>query len=392
MTNSPILTKTRLANGVHVVSERRAATHAAAVGLCVQCGVRYEGAEERGYAHLLEHLLFRSAGADLGLRFAALGGEINAVTGRELLALHGFVLARHAGELVSHLSAMVTAPAFSQRAIEHERAIIHWENHDADAADNAELELLSRVWPGHPISRCLSGGAPNAAPSAQRLREYWRRTFVGVRVWLFAVGALEHDAIVAAAQALGRLPPGEAAHDRPPEFHTGEHSSGEGDWLRLCWAIPTPGLALADSTAFDLMAYALGGHAQSPLSVALRADTPISYGPRSRFIRYSDCGLLIIEATCARAFAAWCRERVERLLDSVARDGFAPLEISAAREGLAVRRELEGERLDWRLEALAQGVMFGAASAGEMPPAISNAALREAEISLRRRFFLQSPA
>src|SRR3569832_560909 len=83
---------TRLRNGVTVVSRALPERHSAALGVWLLNGTRYEAAHESGYAHLLEHLLFKGTpeldAVTLACSFDAMGGQINAFSGRELTAFH----------------------------------------------------------------------------------------------------------------------------------------------------------------------------------------------------------------------------------------------------------------------------------------------------------------
>ena len=84
-----------LANGVNIVSKRLPGHRSAALGVWLVNGSRHESAMHSGYAHLLEHLFFKGTarldGPALALRLEAMGGQVNAHTGRELTALHGLV-------------------------------------------------------------------------------------------------------------------------------------------------------------------------------------------------------------------------------------------------------------------------------------------------------------
>ena len=81
----------RFENGLRVVSHRRPGAVSAAVGIWAAAGSRYESPDRRGISHLLEHALFTGCegfGPDaLAERCAALGGQVNAGTDRQWLAL-----------------------------------------------------------------------------------------------------------------------------------------------------------------------------------------------------------------------------------------------------------------------------------------------------------------
>src|SRR4051794_15364285 len=87
---------TKLANGVHVVTDRMDTVETASVGAWVGVGARHEPAEINGITHLLEHMTFkgtkrRSAQA-ISEEIEAVGGHLNAYTSRENTAFYAKVL------------------------------------------------------------------------------------------------------------------------------------------------------------------------------------------------------------------------------------------------------------------------------------------------------------
>ena len=89
------LSESRLDNGVQIITRHSPACHSAALGIWLVNGARHQQTGQSGYAHLLEHLVFRRTqrytGKQLSELFESMGGNINAQTGRELTAYHGLV-------------------------------------------------------------------------------------------------------------------------------------------------------------------------------------------------------------------------------------------------------------------------------------------------------------
>ena len=57
--NYPLARVTQLPNGMRVITEPSTGTDAAAVGVFIDSGSRFENAENNGVAHFLEHLTFK---------------------------------------------------------------------------------------------------------------------------------------------------------------------------------------------------------------------------------------------------------------------------------------------------------------------------------------------
>ena len=81
-----------LANGVRVLTAPMPEAQSSACFLGFATGSRYETRDTRGTAHFVEHMLFkgtehRPTGRDLAAEVDAIGGEINAFTGK----VHGLL-------------------------------------------------------------------------------------------------------------------------------------------------------------------------------------------------------------------------------------------------------------------------------------------------------------
>ena len=79
-----------------MVTEHVPGVRSASVGVWVGVGSRDEGATVAGAAHFLEHLLFKATpsrtAADIAQAMDAVGGDLNAFTGKEHTCYHAHVL------------------------------------------------------------------------------------------------------------------------------------------------------------------------------------------------------------------------------------------------------------------------------------------------------------
>src|SRR5699024_3422620 len=134
-----------------------------ALGLWLFNGSRHETPEQQGYAHLLEHLLFKGCATLDAKSIARLtdrwGGQFNAFTGRGLTALHNWVPARQQAELAARLTDMLLHPRFDADDLAAEQAVVLQEiaaQQDApdEAAESAAVELACQ---GNPLGREILG-------------------------------------------------------------------------------------------------------------------------------------------------------------------------------------------------------------------------------------------
>jgi len=218
------VSKGRLPNGLCVVDVETPHLHAAAAGLYVRTGSRYETARTNGLSHFVEHMLFRgSAGFPTSLalnraieeRCGMLCGE----TGRDYSLYQVQFHPREMGDVLQILGDLFASPRFSD--IELERAIVLEEIlEDFDeSGQRVNIDDVGRdhAWPGHPLGFPITGPEENIRRFSRRDVIAHFRRFHGARNLVLAVaGPIAHAKVMAAAaRAFGGLPPGRSQAPRP---------------------------------------------------------------------------------------------------------------------------------------------------------------------------------
>ncbi len=88
--------KTVLDNGITVVTESIPYFSTVSLGIWWKAGSRYEIPSNNGISHFIEHMLFKGTATrsayDIAREFDAIGGTINAFTGKEYTCLYARVL------------------------------------------------------------------------------------------------------------------------------------------------------------------------------------------------------------------------------------------------------------------------------------------------------------
>ena len=88
--------KSVLSNGVRVLTEPMPQVLSATIGIWVENGSRYEQPHENGVSHFIEHLLFKGTkkrtAAEIAEQMDAVGGVLNAFTGKEYTCYYAKVL------------------------------------------------------------------------------------------------------------------------------------------------------------------------------------------------------------------------------------------------------------------------------------------------------------
>jgi len=357
---------TRLANGVQFISRSIAGARSAALGVWIVNGGRHQRVDQCGYAHLLEHLLFkgtrRHSALALAQCFESLGGQVNAHTGRELTALYGVVPGTTVEQLLELFSAMLIEPAFTAEDIALEREVVFQEM--AMIEDTPEEALadagVQGAWPDHAAGWPILGTESVLQNStAQSLHAYLRDLLCGMRLYVVAVGAVEHEILVQAGASLAGLPAGVAPVSSAPQFVAGNGVSRRHlSQANLLWVLPAPALGAATHTTALLANHLLGGGASSRLFQDIREQRGLVYGISSRLEQYSDCGLWLIQTACDDQRAAQCRAAVEQVLTTLIETGPDIAELEQSRRHMHAALLIDEDNAEATMERLAREAIY----------------------------------
>ncbi|MDH4148511.1 MAG: insulinase family protein [Acidimicrobiia bacterium] len=366
---APAVRLTRMAGGTRVVSEAVAGVRSVAVGIWVGVGGREESPAVAGVSHFLEHLVFRGSAAysarEAAVAVDRVGGELNAYTTKEYTVFYLRVPEAGLAVALELLCDLVAAPLLADQDVASERSVILEELAacDDNPEDVAERALFERAFPDHSLGWDVIGlGASVAAMSAESVREFHERWYRPDNIVLAACGAVDHDALVAAAARLdgARPPAGERPVRTPPapveSARVIERRPSEQGQLALGWRIK--GHADADRATRDVLEQVLGGGPASRLFQEVREDRALAYSVFAASTEFADCGLLTVNAGVSPQRAGEALEVISSVIEDIAANGITGEELSTAQgylegsywmglEGVAARMS----RLGWWLTA-----------------------------------------
>ncbi len=162
-----------LPSGVRVLTESMPGLRSATVGMWVGVGSRDEADGHHGSTHFLEHLLFKGTGRrsplDIAEAFDAVGGEANAVTGKEHTCYYARVMAGDAPMAIDVITDMVTSSTIGSDDFESEREVILEELAMAedDPSDVVHERFAEVVLGDHALGRPI-GGTPETIKGVGR--------------------------------------------------------------------------------------------------------------------------------------------------------------------------------------------------------------------------------
>ena len=296
---------TTLPNGFRIVTEDMPGLLSASAGIWVTAGGRHERAEQNGIAHFLEHMAFKGTEKRSALRIAEeiedVGGYINAYTSREMTAYYARVLAPDVGLALDVISDIVLNPVFNTDDIETERHVILQEIGQAlDTPDDIIFDWLQEVsYPDQPFGRTILGPSERvSAFGRDDLRRFVGEHYGPDQMILAAAGRVDHDAIVAQAEAIfGGLKPVGNATLQPARFGGGERREVKDlEQVHFALAFEGPGYRAPDVYAAQVYATAMGGGMSSRLFQKIREERGLCYSIFAQSGAYEDTGQITVYA------------------------------------------------------------------------------------------------
>src|SRR5215471_13651560 len=314
--------KTVLEGGLRVVTEFLPAVRSVALGIWVGVGSRDEDIPHAGATHYLEHLLFKGTRKRTALEISsamdAVGGEMNAFTGKEYTCYYARVLDADLPLAIDVLSDMVTASLIEPRDVDAERNVVLEEiaMNDDDPTDSVHEAFTSQLFGDTPLGRPILGtvGSINGITRDQ-IHEHYVARYTPPNLVVAAAGNVEHDAVVAGVRAafgpaLSGFGAAEPAGPRlrgsgglwdgyGPAVVTGvklvSRSIEQANLVLGC-----EGLSRTDDRRFALgvLNAALGGGMSSRLFQEVREKRGLAYSVYSFASQHADTGLWGIYVGC----------------------------------------------------------------------------------------------
>ena len=314
MNNERNIRRTTLPNGLTILTEKMEHVRSVAMGVWVRSGSRHELAPVNGISHFVEHMVFKGTKSRSAQMLArevdAIGGNLDAFTGKETVCFNIKVLDEHIPVALDVLSDLVLNPTFASEEINRERGVILEEiKMDEDNPDFLVHEIFTQnFWKDHPLGKPILG-TKETVKSFERetLFDFYGSRFLGGNMVFSAAGNIEHDSFVEqVTRKFESLPAGEsqflaAAPKTAARINLRNKKSLE--QVQLCLGVPAPPVADEDRYTTLILNTVLGGGMSSRLFQTIREERGLAYAIYSDLNPYSDTGSLCVYAGTSSAKA-----------------------------------------------------------------------------------------
>ncbi len=301
----------KLESGLRILVEEVPQSRSVSVGIWVRAGSRDDPRDAPGIAHFIEHLTFKGTArrnADaISREIDAVGGHLNAATGKESTFYYADVPADGLSTTVDVLADLVLHPRFDADQIELERNVVleeirgHLDNPEQSAYDL----FAAGLWDdGHPLSRSVLGteeaiaGATRSTVASHHARQYRPEDAV-----LVACGAVKTSTLVeqvrklfASSETVVGIPAQRSAATLHTERFHHERPTGQ---THIYFGLTGPHSSNDDRFPLEVVNSVLGDGPSSRLFRSVREDRGLAYAVSTNVTCYSDCGLWLTYAGVA---------------------------------------------------------------------------------------------
>jgi predicted Zn-dependent peptidase len=334
-----------LPNGLKVVLVPMPGVHRAVASLYLRVGSRFEGKEDNGISHFLEHMVFRgtpslASAHDQALAFERLGATLYAATHVDHGLMSVSVPPRNLLPVLDLLAEVTASPRFT--AIEIERGIVReeiLEDLDDDGRDvDADNITRALMYDEHPLGYTITGNLDALGRFDEAmLRAHHARHYTGENAVLCVAGRFDPDAVAKAVTAsFSPLPRGQKVPITPapavpkkPRFSFVDNTSSQTD-LRVAFR------ALSErdrrEPAVEVLMRVLDDGMSTRLYERICDRLGLCYDVSGMFEAYEDDGVLDVAAGAAHERALQVTKEIFALLHDLAAHGPSDDELGKAKD------------------------------------------------------------
>jgi zinc protease len=306
----PHLYKDTLDNGLTLLVKEVPGAKVVTVQIWVKAGSIYEGPNEGGITHLIEHMIFKGTqNRGPGAVAAAIeekGGQINAYTSFEYTVYHATLPARYWGTALEVLTDAVRNSVFDQSELEREKKVVLEEigmRNDRPEVTFFEA-MMKNSYTSHPYRLPVIGTRESVSSfSREDILGYMAKHYQPNNFTVVVVGDVHYEPVInKVTEVFADLPnqnvEQQEVSEEPPvngvRLFTMEDSVNQS---QMALVFPIPAFDDPDTPVLDVLSGILGQGDTSRLYEQLRNEKGLVYNIHSSAFTPKYPGLLEITAT-----------------------------------------------------------------------------------------------
>lgn len=353
--------KHTLSNGLQVIAELNPAVYSVAAGFFVRTGSRDETEDVSGVSHFLEHMAFKGndkySADDVNRIFDEIGANYNASTGEEVTMYYAAVLPEYLDPCMELLSILMQ-PSLLQEDFDMEKNVILEEigMYDDQPSFTAYDTIMATHFANHPLGQSILGTKESiTALTSDQMRQYHSDHYTAGNITLAVTGNTDFESLIAIIEKYcSNIPSGVV--DRPlPEVNPVNSTRLLTRGSSVQQHIMQMGIAPKGTDprrfAAELLSVIVGDDSGSRLFWDL-VDPGHVEAADLGYNEYDGAGTWMTYLSCMPDEVEENIARMQKVFDEVNLNGVTAEELEQAKNKVASRIVLRGERPMGRLTSL----------------------------------------
>ena len=357
----PKCKKTVLPSGLRVLTDKVSDMRSVSLGILVRAGSGDETKAESGISHFIEHMFFKGTPSRSAFEIAkeldAVGGKINAATGKESTLYYSVILDEHVDIAVSVLTDVFLNSLFDAKELEVERGVILEEiRMYEDTPDELIHDLFAETILGdHPMARPTIGTSGTVKSfSREMMLGHIKKLYGPENIIIAVAGNIEHEDVLKMFKPLGDavLSREKVARPSPPTIQRAvKIKEKKTEQVHLC--LGTKAISQIDPDRYSYMALdnILGGSMSSRLFQEIREKRGLAYSVYSYVNPQRDFGTFAIYAGTSMETYREVIDLIIKECAKIKKEGVTDEELKRAKEfvkgSLVLGLESTSSRMGW---------------------------------------------
>lgn len=301
--------KTKLSNGLRILTVPVKNTQTATVVVMVGVGSRYETEREAGLSHFIEHMMFkgtekRPKTLDISEELDSIGGEFNAFTSSDKTAYYAKVDSKHLEVALDVVSDIFLNSKIESEEIEKEKGTIIQEINMIEDTPMVDVEIVlgNLLYKKNPLGRHIAGFKKTVSTFKRKdFADYINRFYVANDTVVCIAGNFnEKKALGLARKYFSKMKKGiKPKYEKVIEsqkFPEMILKNKNTDQTHLILGSRAYDYNHKDRFVLGLLSIILGGNMSSRLFTEVREKRGLAYQIRTSVDSFEDCGYVATQA------------------------------------------------------------------------------------------------
>jgi predicted Zn-dependent peptidase len=345
------VSRTTLPSGLRIVTEEVSTVRSVAFGIWANVGSRDESPAVAGASHFLEHLLFKGTSTrsalDISAAVDAVGGEMNAFTGKEYTCFYARVIDSDFIIAAEVICDMIRDSLVRKEDVDSERTVVLEEiaMRDDDPSDLVHDLFSETLYGDTPVGRPILGTVDSITNMSRKsVNDYYKKKYLPENLVVAVAGNVKHEHVVErVTELLGDFLNSTA---KPAALRATKKVRAQGlgeigliyrksEQANILLGFPSIDRNDERRFALSVLTSALGGGMSSRLFQEVREKRGLAYSVYASMQQFAGAGILSLYAGCNPEKTKEVTSIFREVLSNVITSGLSDEELERAKGQVA---------------------------------------------------------